>query len=134
MAKTATEALNTLKLSGFNERQAQAILELMDENTLTRKDLRLLEQGIKLWFVGVSLSIAGVLCVIGFALHNGYKTSIAGVESRLQADITGVKEDIKGVKEDIKGVKEDIKGVKEDIKDLKNSVRRIEETLLSRKL
>ncbi len=120
MAKTATETLNTLKLSGFNEKQAQAIMELIDENTVTRKDLKLLEQGIKLWFVGVTLSVAGVLCVIGFALHNGYKTSIAGMESRLQADITGVKEDIKGVKE--------------DIKDLKTSVRRIEEILLNRKL
>lgn len=126
MAKTATETLNHLKLSGFNEKQAQAILELIDDNTLTRKDLKLLEQGVKLWLVGMTLSVAGILCVIGLALHNGYRTSIAGVESRLQTDISGVKEDIAGVKEDVSGVKE-------DIKELKASIRRIEEALLNRK-
>ena len=121
MAKTAAE---TLKLSGFNEKQAQAILDLIDDNTVTRKDLKLLEQGVKLWLAGVALSVAGIVCIIGLALHNGYKEGIAGVENRLQAEIAGVESRLQA----------EIAGVKEDIKELKTSVRRIEEALLNRKL
>jgi archaellum component FlaC len=85
------------------EIQAEALAEVLRDQTVTRADLLEALQAFER-----RINIGGI------------KQDIEGVKQ----DIGGIKQDIEGVKQDIGGMKQDIEGVKQDLDVFKKDVRR----------